>query len=62
MHSAAQQARLDILPFEHFKKVRALCTTEQQIKFDQIIEQVMQMLAPPQNPGGQAGLPPPPHK
>ncbi len=58
MVGAVLQASLDMLTFEHFKKVRALCTPEQQAKFDQIIQQVMNMIAPPKNPGGPGGVPP----
>ena len=56
--------RLDLLTFEHFKEVRAMCTPGQQKKFDEIIENVLQMIAsgpPPGRPGpnGRDHMPPP---
>ena len=32
---------LDILTFEHFKKVRAICTEEQKPKFDELIQKMV---------------------
>ena len=32
---------LDMLTFEHFKKVRALCTEEQKPKFDELIQKMV---------------------
>ena len=32
---------LDILTFDHFKKVRALCTEEQKPKFDELIQKMV---------------------
>ena len=32
---------LDILTFEHFKKVRAICTEEQKPKFDELIQNMV---------------------
>jgi protein CpxP len=37
-----QQSKLDFLTFEHFRKVRALFTPEQQPKFDSFIQRMMQ--------------------
>jgi Spy/CpxP family protein refolding chaperone len=64
--------QLDLLTLEHFQKVRALCTPEQQKKFDNIIHQVTSMMAAPRpmGPGGPEGpgegpegdRPPPPRK
>lgn len=54
--------QLDILTFNHFQKVRALCTPAQQKKFDDIIHKVLQMMAGP-GPGGPPrgpGMEPPP--
>lgn len=45
---------LDSITFEHFKKIRELCTAEQKIKFDQIIHQVTSMKAQ-QRPGDGPG-------
>jgi len=45
---------MDKITFEHFKAVRAILTPDQQVKFDGIIKQVLQMIAsqgPPSNPG-----------
>lgn len=39
---------LDILTFEHFKKVRALCTEEQKPIFDDIIQQMVSSVNNPQ--------------
>ena len=67
---------LDLLTLNHFQKIRALCTPEQQKKFDEIIQQVASMIGrprppgspengpqgPPPTTGGQEGdRPPPPH-
>jgi len=35
---------LDMLTFEHFKKVRALCTEEQKPKFDELIQKMVNSL------------------
>lgn len=39
---------LDILTFDHFKKVRALCTEEQKPKFDQLIQKMVNSVNNPQ--------------
>lgn len=39
---------LDILTFEHFKKVRALCTDEQKQKFDELIHKMINSVNNPQ--------------
>ena len=46
--------QLDLLTFNHFQQVRALCTPRQQKKFDEIIEDVLEMIAtgPPPGPHG----------
>jgi periplasmic protein CpxP/Spy len=55
--------QLDLLTFDHFRQVRAICTPEQQKKFDQIIEEVLEMIAtgPPPGRGPHNGehMPPP---
>lgn len=43
---------LDLLTLSHFQKVRALCTPEQQKKFDEIIHQVTSMMSQPRPPMG----------
>ena len=50
-------AALDLLTFDHFQKVRALCRPGQQQKFDAIIEEVLAMMGGPK-PGGPGGPPP----
>ena len=49
---------LDLVTFNHFEKVRAICTTEQQKKFDVIIKEVTRMMG--QQRGG--GERPPKHE
>lgn len=51
--------KLDLLTFDHFQKVRAICNGEQQQKFDKIINQVIEMIAHPQQPGRPEGDRPP---
>jgi periplasmic protein CpxP/Spy len=46
----------DLVNFKHFQKLRAICTKEQQIKFDSIIKEVMRRMG---GPKGQQGPPPP---
>jgi periplasmic protein CpxP/Spy len=45
--------------FEHFRAVRALCTTEQKAKFDTVIVKVMEMLRDPRGLPKPKGPPPP---
>ena len=56
--SAAIQQQLDMASFDHFKKLRAVCTPEQQKDFDKLIQDVIRQMAPPQG-GGRPGGPPP---
>ncbi len=56
--SAALEAKIDMITFRHFKKIRAICDSSQQIKFDAIINQVVKMIAP--GPGGNRPPGPPP--
>jgi hypothetical protein len=55
---------LDLMTFEHFQKVRALCTPGQQTKFDSIIREVTSLIGPPPPPAPPTGpsekIPPPP--
>lgn len=46
----------DMITFKHFQKLRALCTKEQQIKFDSIIREILHGMGGPKRPPG----PPPP--
>jgi Spy/CpxP family protein refolding chaperone len=43
---AAIQKEIELLTFHHFQKVRAICTPEQQKKFDEIIDEALRMMAP----------------
>jgi protein CpxP len=43
------QQKLELLTFRHFQKLRALCNTEQQKKFDSIIKDVLKRMAPQRN-------------
>jgi len=57
--------QLDILTFEHFQQVRALCNSSQQKKFDDIIQQVLRTMGGPgpgPGHGPPPGAPPPPHE
>ena len=52
---------LDILTFDHFKKVRALCTEEQKPKFDELIQKMVNSVNITQNgikPSIKEGMPP----
>jgi len=56
---------LDLLTLDHFQKIRALCTAEQQKRFDEIIQQVTRMMGAPRPPPGgppHDGPPPPPQE
>lgn len=53
------EQRRDVLTFRHFQKLRALCDTTQQQKFDSIIKEVMRKMAPPPRQGPQPDPPPP---
>ncbi len=58
---------LSLITFDHFTNVRSLCNKEQQVKFDDAIEEVLKMMAgpPPGNrrPGGKPPHEgPPPHE
>jgi protein CpxP len=50
---AKNQEQVELITFDHFKKVRELCNPEQQKKFDEIIDDALRMMAP-------HGGPPPP--
>ncbi len=59
------QQQMDIASFQHFQKLRALCTAEQKEKFDKIIQDVIRQMAPmqggrrPDGPGNRPDGPPP---
>ncbi|MEI7736851.1 MAG: Spy/CpxP family protein refolding chaperone [Ferruginibacter sp.] len=43
----AFQQQLELLTFRHFQKLRAMCTAEQQKRFDAIIKEVLQQMGAP---------------
>ncbi len=47
---AELEKRIDILTLQHFQHVKAICTPEQQSKFDKIIHTVVQRMGPPPPP------------
>lgn len=49
---ASLQKRLELATFDHFRQVRALCTSEQKKHFDEITGEVLRMMAPPRGPQG----------
>lgn len=60
--SARYDAELSKITFDHFKKIRSICTPVQQKKFDEIIHEVLRMLSGPQGPPPpRDGRPPGPH-
>jgi len=69
--SARVQQLLDMANFDHFKKVRSICSPEQQERFDEIIQDVMRQMGPsggrpqgqhpPDGPGNRPDGPPPPN-
>lgn len=56
--ASASMVELDLLTLDHFQKVRALCRPDQQKKFDEIIQEVVRMMAQPRPPMGPMGPPP----
>ena len=44
------QKKLEMVTFSHFKKVRAICTPDQQKKFDEIIDDALRMMGPKSPP------------
>ena len=44
--------QIDLLTLNHFQKVRALCNADQQKKFDEIIQQVVDMMGQQRRPEG----------
>lgn len=54
-----QTEKLDVLTFNHFQKLRAICKPAQQKKFDEIMLELTQMISQ-QRPRGPEGNRPPP--
>jgi Spy/CpxP family protein refolding chaperone len=48
---SANQKAIEMVTFQHFKKVRALCDTEQKKKFDEIIGEILQNMMRPDRHG-----------
>jgi len=40
------QKQIELLTFDHFKQVRAICKPDQQKKFDKVINEALHMMAP----------------
>lgn len=57
---SVQTEKIDLITFDHFAKVRQLCTEQQRKKFDEIIKKVIQMMGMPHQ-GGPPPEPPPHH-
>jgi hypothetical protein len=45
-NAATKQQQIDIITFNHFKKVRGICNDEQKKKFDEIIQEALRMQGP----------------
>ncbi len=57
--------RLDEYTFRHFQKLRAICSPEQQKRFDEVIQDALRRMGPPGRQGSPPGMrpgegPPPP--
>ncbi len=54
------RAQIEYLTFQHFRQVRAMCTADQQKKFDNIISEAMRRMGPrpPRRDGDRPGPPP----
>jgi protein CpxP len=61
--ATAPDQQMDMITFRHFQQVRQICNDEQKRKFDNILQDVLRMNAPPPNaqgppPGVRDGHPP----
>jgi len=45
-----KQKEIEHITFDHFKKVRGICTPEQQKKFDSVIQEALRIMGPHQGP------------
>lgn len=61
---AFYQVQMELLTYNHFKKIRAICRPEQQRKFDEVINKALEMMGPRPGgpPRGPGGPPPPPEQ
>lgn len=50
---------LELLTLHHFEKLRAICTPEQQKKFDSVLQEITRMMGNPRPPMGPDGHQPP---
>lgn len=60
---AANQKQIEEVTYYHFMQVRALCTDQQKVLFDNIIDEVLRRMSRPPRPdraGGHGGDGPPP--
>jgi Spy/CpxP family protein refolding chaperone len=55
---AINQQRLDSATFYHFRQVRAILTAQQQLKFDEVLQDVLHIIGNPASLPGRPGLPP----
>ena len=55
--SSENDQQIDVLTFQHFQKIRSLCTPDQKIKFNAIIGELIRSQGPPP-PGNPNGTPP----
>ena len=50
---AENQKQIELVTFYHFQKLRTICNSEQQHKFDEVIQDALRMMAPkPPGPQG----------
>lgn len=55
---SANQKRIEMVTFNHFKEVRKICDAEQQKRFDEIINEILHSMARPgKGPGRPEGPP-----
>jgi Spy/CpxP family protein refolding chaperone len=52
---AQKQKALDLQTFNHFKKVRALCTPEQQSKYDSMVQRMFRRMGKPMRKNNEQG-------
>lgn len=46
---AQNRVQTELQTFYNFKQIRAICTPQQQQKFDEVVKDVLRMMAPPQH-------------
>ena len=55
--SVVYDVQTEIITFKHFQQIRSLCTETQKKKFDEVIDKVLHMMAPPPAGPQQQGPP-----